>query len=279
MPTKWKSCCFALGAVVLVTGCEVAPQMELVSSNLYVSDRKPVAAAIVVPPASRRFSTAHDLPSGCLGTITFQPAPYGENFEQTVRDRFSRIFETVAVVPALATAEHSDIFFEATITDIGQRFACPISPEAFVDVKASLRALDTDGRELWRSATTSHRYNTGLLMYDPNREVGQNFSKAIAGIVDKVWVFPFGVHRILEASVRVSGNLAKTKHVGLAQQDVHLHRLAHVGRVAVGVGQLSGDLGGKDRQGEYRQRNGSDWGKRSSSAAGRHGKSPVGSGS
>ncbi len=215
MPTKWKSFCLALGAVFLVTGCEVAPQMELVSSNLYVSDRKPVAAAIVVPPASRRFSTARDLPSGCLGTITFQPAPYGENFEQAVRDRFSRIFETVAVVPTLATTEHSDIFFEATISDIGQRFGCPISPEAFVDVKASLRALDADGRELWRSATTSHRYNTGLLMYDPNREVGLNFSKAIAGIVDKwiqeVLALPPKVYgaNIEPAATRVAARTAK----------------------------------------------------------------------
>jgi hypothetical protein len=46
-------------------------------------------------------------------------------------------------------------------------------------------------------------------------------------------------------------DLAKAQHVGLTQQDVHLHELAHVGRLTVGIWQ--GVFGLKGLSGEQQE--------------------------
>lgn len=52
---------------------------------------------------------------------------------------------------------------------------------------------------------------------------------------ERVEVFLFD--GIFECAVFVSGNLAEAEHVGLSHEDVDFHGLAHVGGLAVGVGQ------------------------------------------
>ena len=56
-------------------------------------------------------------------------------------------------------------------------------------------------------------------------------------VVDEVGVEPLLLHRVLERAV-VALDLAEAQHVGLAHEDVHLHGLTHVRRLAIGVRQL-----------------------------------------
>ncbi len=198
-------------AVFVVAACEVQPQLELVSSNLYVSQKKDISVAVVIPDSTRQFSTAIDIPGGCLGTIAFVPAPYGETFQQLLNDRFSRAFESVRIVPSIAMASDSDALFEATLTEVGQRFGCLASPDAFVRVKGGLRALDFDGRELWRSGRSQYEHHVGLLVADMNREVGQNISEGLSKLVDEwtqeVLQLPpqaYGVEGISEPAPRIA---------------------------------------------------------------------------
>ena len=173
-----------LGLAFLAGGCAVTPRLEVTSTNVFVPERKDTRVALLIPEQTRTLQTARDLPGACLGGIQFMPTPYGETFVKAMRDRFARIFARVDVVPSLQAASGSDATFEATLTDIGHLFGCLIAPDAYAEVKGGLRALDANGREVWRSPTTSYRHRTGLLMASPDLEVGRNISIAIGSLTD-----------------------------------------------------------------------------------------------
>ena len=179
-----KSAFLVLGLAFLAGGCAVNPRLEVTSTKVFVPERKDVRVALVIPEQTRTMQTARDLPGACLGGIQFMPTPYGETFVNAVRDRFTRIFARVDVAPSLQAASGSDATFEATLTDVGHLFGCLIAPEAYAEVKGGLRALDANGREVWRSPTTSYRHRTGLLMASPDLEVGRNISIAIGSLAD-----------------------------------------------------------------------------------------------
>ncbi|NQU56963.1 MAG: hypothetical protein HQ513_06995, partial [Rhodospirillales bacterium] len=80
-----------LAVTTVLAACEVRPQLELVNSNIYVAQKKEISVAVVIPESTRSFSTAIDIPGGCLGDIIFVPATYGETFQQLINDRFSRV--------------------------------------------------------------------------------------------------------------------------------------------------------------------------------------------
>ena len=131
--------------------------MEVTSTNVFVPERKDIRVALVIPEQTRTMQTGRDLPGACLGGIQLMPTPYGETFVNVMRDRFTRIFARVDVVPGLQAASGSDATFEATLTDVGHLFGCLIAPDAYAEVKGGLRALDADGREIWRSRTATAR--------------------------------------------------------------------------------------------------------------------------
>jgi len=174
-----------LAVAFVLAACEVRPQLELVNSNLYISQKKEISVAVVIPESTRNFSTAIDIPGGCLGSIIFVPATYGETFQQLINDRFSRVFDTVRIIPSLAMADNDDAVFEATLTEVGERFGCLASPDAFVRIKGGLRALNEDGKELWRSGRGQHQESVGMLVADPNREIGRDISNALSKLVDE----------------------------------------------------------------------------------------------
>lgn len=176
---------FILAITTVIAACEVRPQLELVNSNIYVSEKKDIAVAVVIPDSTRTFATAIDIPGGCLGDIKFIPATYGETFQQLINDRFSRVFQSVKIVPSIAMTKDSEAVFEATLSEVGQRFGCLASPNAFVRIKGALRALDQDGNDLWRSGRNQYQHNVGLLMSNIDLEVGRDISTALSKLVDE----------------------------------------------------------------------------------------------
>ena len=60
-----------------------------------------------------------------------------------------------------------------------------------------------------------------------------------AGVVDQERVELLDRDRVLQrADLLLGPDVAEAEHVGLPEQDEHLHLLAHVRRLAVGIGQL-----------------------------------------
>ena len=64
----------------------------------------------------------------------------------------------------------------------------------------------------------------------------------VAGVIDEIGVEFLVFYRVFQRAVLLALYGSKPQHVGLAEQDVNLHRLGHVRRFAIGVGQCLGRL-------------------------------------
>ncbi|MBT3358910.1 MAG: hypothetical protein HN403_04700 [Rhodospirillales bacterium] len=156
-------------ASVLVAACiTVAPTLKTTPSITSVgSQRLPLEVGVIVSEQVRAFNVAHEIPGACIsGGIQFAPVSYGQQLQGTLQDRFARLFERVAFVDPSADRSSFDAVFELGISDVGFRFGCMIAPQQFGEVTASLRAIDDDGREMWRSATTKGRGDAPFVMGD-----------------------------------------------------------------------------------------------------------------
>jgi len=168
-------------------GCvPVTPNLQTTPTLTSVGERKPLKVAVVVPEATRAFSAAHEIPGICLGgMITFVPTPYGQQLATTVDDRFRRLFDNVAVLDAGGKRDGYDAIFEIGITDVGFQFGCGISPAQHAEVRGSIRAIDPEGREMWRSPTQQARADVPFAMvFDINPIVGNGISQAIGNLAD-----------------------------------------------------------------------------------------------
>ena len=169
-----------------MAGCvPVAPSLQLTASQASVGERQPLKVAIVVPEATRTFTQAHEIPGMCISMATLVPTSYGQQLATTTEDRFRRMFESVVTIDPSAKRDGYDAVFELGITDVGLLFGCPISPQQYAEVKASLRAIDAEGRELWRSPTQQARADVPMLLtFDAGPPFGTGVSQAIGNLAD-----------------------------------------------------------------------------------------------
>lgn len=176
----------ALAGLALTACITVAPTLQTTPSVAAIGERKPLEVAIVVPEAVRGFNQAHEIPGRCLpGGMTFAPTPYGQQLATTVEDRFKRVFESVAMIDSAMPRDRYDAVFEIGISDVGFQFGCLVSPQQMGQVTGSFRAVDPDGRELWRSPTTVGAQTTPFAMvFDPGTIIGSAVSQATGKLAD-----------------------------------------------------------------------------------------------
>ena len=74
-----------------------------------------------------------------------------------------------------------------------------------------------------RAATSHHAHIADVLTFGP-----------LALFIDEIGIEVLFLHRVFERAFS-STHLAKAEHIGLAHQDVYLHGLAHIGRLALGT--------------------------------------------
>ncbi len=175
-----------VGAAVLVAGCStgVQPRLHLAQSSFFVTQKKEVNIGLAVPASTRAFSTARRV-GFCNFSVFFVPSPYGENFVNSLYDRLSQIYGTVTDVTAGPGSDGPGVIFEATFTGLDYRFSCAVSMAGYVEITASLRATDRNGREIWRNGQRTFRHPWTRL---PGRQfgdtAGMDISEAIAAMVD-----------------------------------------------------------------------------------------------
>ena len=178
-----------VAASMLLAACiTVAPTLKTTPSITSMgSERLPLEVGVIVSEQVRAFNVAHEIPGACIsGGVQFAPVSYGQQLQGTLQDRFARLFERVAFVDPAADRSSFDAVFELGISDVGFRFGCLVAPQQFGEVTASLRAIDGDGREMWRSATTKGRGDAPFVMaMDFNPIIGDAVSGAIGKIVDE----------------------------------------------------------------------------------------------
>lgn len=172
--------------LVLAACITISPSLQTTPSVVASGERRPLSVAVVVPDAARGFNKAHEIQGACFsGGAGFAPAPYGQQLAATVEDRFKRLFETVTVIDASAPRDRYDALFEIGITDVGFQFGCLMAPQQMGQVTGSFRAIDPDGREMWRSQTTVGSETVPFTMiFDPNSVVGGAISQAAGKLAD-----------------------------------------------------------------------------------------------
>lgn len=173
-----------LPLVLLLAGCATAGPVSMAPSKLNISERNPINAAIIVPAASRALSITRYVASSCFSSGD-PKAPFGQVFAETVQHRFSQLFDRVSMVGSVSEAKDADSIFEVSLTDLTYKHGCMAAPEAGFTAKGSLRALDGNGKEIWRSPRTESRLEYSGMADTLN--LGSDITKRIAGLVED-WV-------------------------------------------------------------------------------------------
>jgi hypothetical protein len=169
---------------LLAGACAVAPTMEVMPSAVSAARRHQAAVALAVPAETRTLRVPTLLPTGCLtGGFTID-ADYGGTFARAVRERLAAMFSEVVEVGSGPRAGTYPLTFEAEMSQVGYKLGCMVSPETYVQIKGSLRAVDGQGREVWRADTQSKRQNLDLMMFNPDTGLGIPTSRAIGALAD-----------------------------------------------------------------------------------------------
>ncbi|MBM4270595.1 MAG: hypothetical protein FJ139_00310, partial [Deltaproteobacteria bacterium] len=165
MKKKWLFLPLCLAVATALAGCgPINLNLRPDVPNLHIYDRMPVRVALLVPESTRNFSMGIKEESGCLGQQDIAPMKsYGEVFEETVNGVFSQIFKETVLVRQ-PRVQGYDFTVEATMDYFSYRLGCLISPPIFsYTVKGGMRVLDSGGREIWRSKTTSKKVDINVM--------------------------------------------------------------------------------------------------------------------
>lgn len=193
--------CLAL--VLVVTGCMTTNTLQVETSRVPIVKSVPISVAVIIPDQTRAISVATVGQTGCWGTPPV-PGQFGQVFADTVRDRFSRLFENALVVNSAAEATSVDAIFEASLTKVEWAGGCLISPDGFFSAEGQLRAVDSNGRNIWTSSTIQDRQIVGMIS---QFELGSSFGQRIAGLIDswtgELQLLPVGKYA-LDDSIQVA---------------------------------------------------------------------------
>jgi len=81
---------------------------------------------------------------------------FGQIFAETVEGTLKQVFVDLTVVKKPAPGVY-DILVEADMTEYVYKAGCMGNPGSYGIVKGSIRVLDANGREIWRSQETSRK--------------------------------------------------------------------------------------------------------------------------
>lgn len=178
-----------IGLAIGLSSCEVSirPNIEVVGPAFSQASRLPVTVIFDSDQSTREIQSIEIDQSKCyVGDVKVTPTPIGENFELIVKQHLNAIFEKV--VPH-GTADANSTF-EVRLEKPSYRMGCRLSPEQFVSLKGEARALDSSGREIWRSPAKERRSEINF-MYgmrrheDLSREIGREISRSMAAMASE----------------------------------------------------------------------------------------------
>jgi hypothetical protein len=128
----------------------VKPQLP----DAAILDKLPLKAAVYIPESTRNYSQPTDVSRGCLAMHV--TGNFGGIFAGTVEGTFAQVFEDLTIVKEPAPGGY-DILVEAEMKEYIYKAGCMGNPGSYGMVKGNIRALDPNGREIWRSKETSKR--------------------------------------------------------------------------------------------------------------------------
>jgi len=170
-------------AVLALAGCVTTNTMQVETPAVSIVQTQPITVAVVIPEQTRALAMATVGQTGCWGTPAV-PGQFGQVFADTVRDRFSRLYDNALVVNSPGEAGDVDAIFEASLNKVEWAGGCLVSPDGFFAAEGRLRAIDAGGREIWASTRTQDRQVVGMIS---QFELGRSFGQRISGLVDG-WV-------------------------------------------------------------------------------------------
>ncbi len=175
----------------LLTGCvTIRPDLKPTTPPMFVAKKAPLKVAVIVPPSSRSVTTLTRIPTACMdSSAKFEAAQYGTVFEQTVMDVLSRMYEQVEPMQAIPPESDHNAILEVSLTKVGMKLGCMANPESYTLAEGTFRALDANGKEVWRSTLTSKRNDVGLIQSigGIDQKIGTDLSTAI-GLLVSEWV-------------------------------------------------------------------------------------------
>jgi len=169
-----------LVALGTLSGCVTTNTLKVETPNVSFFQSVPISVAVAIPEETRQLAIATVGQSGCWG-VPPAPGPYGKIFADTVRDRFSRLFDNAQIVNSVAEAGAVDAIFEARLNKMEWAGGCLISPDGFFSAQGQFKAIDASGGVIWTSAKTESRQDVGMVA---QLEIGRSFGQRIAGLVD-----------------------------------------------------------------------------------------------
>jgi hypothetical protein len=156
---NWRNILIAISITMstALSGCAYHADLANVKPQLpdaAILDKLPLKAAVFIPESTRNYTQPTDVSSGCLAMHV--TGNYGQIFAGTVEGTLKQVFEDLTVVRQPAAGAY-DILVEAEMTEYVYKAGCMGNPGSYGIVKGTIRALATNGREIWRSKETSKR--------------------------------------------------------------------------------------------------------------------------
>jgi len=169
-----------LAGLAALSGCMTTATLQVETSNVPIVQTVPISVAVIIPEQSRAIASAGVGQTGCWGTPPV-PGAYGQVFADTVRDRFSRLFDNAQIITSPYEAGDVDAIFEARLDKVEWAGGCLASPDGFFAAEGQLRAVDANGRQIWTSNKRQDKQMVGMIA---QFELGRNFGQRIAALVD-----------------------------------------------------------------------------------------------
>jgi len=180
MTMKMHKAALSMLTLLVLQGCVTAQTLNVEPPAMAIVEMKPLSIAVVIPAATRELAVARYKHGGCFG-LSDIPGNFGTLFVDTVRDRFSRLFEKAIIVNTMNEARDVDAVFEASLTGVQYRLGCIASPDGMFSAEGTLRSFDANGRQAWTSSRNKSVQSLGMVM---KTDIGTDLSQRIAALVD-----------------------------------------------------------------------------------------------
>jgi len=158
-PGSWKNILviIAITMSAALSSCAYYADLAGVSPQLpdtAILDKLPFKAGVYIPESTRNYTQPTDVSRGCLAMHV--TGKFGQIFAETVEGTLKQVFVDLTVVKKPAPGVY-DILVEADMTEYVYKAGCMGNPGSYGIVKGSIRVLDANGREIWRSQETSRK--------------------------------------------------------------------------------------------------------------------------
>ncbi|MBF0329682.1 MAG: caspase family protein [Nitrospirae bacterium] len=176
-------------SILFLNACSISPTLKKEVPIIPVAQKTQMNVALLVPESTRSLMTSEVLSGPCI-SVHVEPTPFGVIFEETAVDTFAQVFDKVSLIRNMPPPAGYDAVIEATMSSIGRKGSCPISPSEYYVVKGNMRLIDVGGREIWRAPRDSQRSDFHMQrvfgMDAFTQEFGRRMSVSIATLL-KEW--------------------------------------------------------------------------------------------